>query len=40
VQKILDVGTSPGILIPFLQKAVGSQGHSIVSDYAEKWWNV
>jgi demethylmenaquinone methyltransferase/2-methoxy-6-polyprenyl-1,4-benzoquinol methylase len=35
-QKILDVGTGTGILIPFLLKTVGSSGHVTAVDYAEK----
>ena len=35
-QKILDVGTGTGILIPFLLKAVGPTGHVTAIDYAEK----
>jgi ubiquinone/menaquinone biosynthesis C-methylase UbiE len=35
-QKILDVGTGTGILIPFLLKAVGSTGSVTAIDYAEK----
>ena len=35
-QKILEVGTGTGILIPFLLKAVGPTGHVTAIDYAEK----
>ncbi len=35
-QKILDVGTGTGILIPFLLKEVGPTGHVTAVDYAEK----
>ena len=35
-QKILDVGTGTGILIPFLLKAVGPTGQVTAIDYAEK----
>jgi ubiquinone/menaquinone biosynthesis C-methylase UbiE len=35
-QKVLDVGTGTGILIPFLLKAIGSTGHVTAIDYAEK----
>ena len=35
-QRILDVGTGTGVLIPFLLKAVGPTGHVIAVDYAEK----
>lgn len=35
-QKILDVGTGTGILIPFLLKAVGPTGQILAIDYAEK----
>lgn len=35
-QKILDVGTGTGVLIPFLLKAVGPSGHVTAVDYAEK----
>jgi ubiquinone/menaquinone biosynthesis C-methylase UbiE len=35
-QRILDVGTGTGILIPFLLKAVGPTGHVTAVDYAEK----
>jgi ubiquinone/menaquinone biosynthesis C-methylase UbiE len=35
-QKILDVGTGTGILIPFLLKAVGPTGHITAIDFAEK----
>jgi ubiquinone/menaquinone biosynthesis C-methylase UbiE len=35
-QKILDVGTGTGILIPFLLKAVGPSGYVTAVDYAEK----
>ena len=35
-QKVLDVGTGTGILIPFLLKAVGPTGHVTAIDYAEK----
>jgi ubiquinone/menaquinone biosynthesis C-methylase UbiE len=34
-QKILDIGTGTGILIPFLLKAVGSTGQVSAIDYAE-----
>jgi ubiquinone/menaquinone biosynthesis C-methylase UbiE len=35
-QKVLDVGTGTGILIPFLLKGVGPTGHVTAIDYAEK----
>ncbi len=35
-QTILDAGTGTGVLIPFLLKAVGSTGHVVAIDYAEK----
>jgi ubiquinone/menaquinone biosynthesis C-methylase UbiE len=35
-QKILDVGTGTGILVPFLLEAVGPAGHVTAVDYAEK----
>ena len=35
-QKILDVGTGTGILIPFLLEAVGKNGHVTAIDFAEK----
>jgi ubiquinone/menaquinone biosynthesis C-methylase UbiE len=35
-QKILDVGTGTGVLIPFLLKAVGRTGQISAIDYAEK----
>jgi ubiquinone/menaquinone biosynthesis C-methylase UbiE len=35
-QKILDVGTGTGILIPFLLKAVGPTGQISAIDYSEK----
>jgi ubiquinone/menaquinone biosynthesis C-methylase UbiE len=35
-QKILDVGTGTGILIPFLLEAIGSTGQVSAIDYAEK----
>ena len=35
-QKILDVGTGTGILIPFLLKAVGPTGQVTAIDYAER----
>ena len=35
-QRILDVGTGTGILIPFLLKEVGPSGHITAIDYAEK----
>jgi ubiquinone/menaquinone biosynthesis C-methylase UbiE len=35
-QKILDIGTGTGILIPFLLKAVGPTGQVSAIDYAEK----
>ncbi|MBT0160148.1 class I SAM-dependent methyltransferase [Candidatus Bathyarchaeota archaeon A05DMB-2] len=35
-QRVLDVGTGTGILIPYLLKAVGSTGHVTAVDYAEK----
>ncbi|MCW4046984.1 MAG: class I SAM-dependent methyltransferase [Candidatus Bathyarchaeota archaeon] len=35
-QKVLDVGTGTGILIPYLLKAVGPTGHVMAVDYAEK----
>ena len=35
-QKILDVGTGTGILIPFLLRAIGPTGHITAIDYAEK----
>jgi ubiquinone/menaquinone biosynthesis C-methylase UbiE len=35
-QRILDVGTGTGVLIPFLLDAVGPTGHVTAVDYAEK----
>jgi ubiquinone/menaquinone biosynthesis C-methylase UbiE len=35
-QKILDIGTGTGILIPFLLKTIGSTGNVTAIDYAEK----
>ena len=35
-ERILDVGTGTGVLIPFLLKAVGQTGHVTAIDYAEK----
>ncbi len=35
-QKVLDVGTGTGILIPTLSKAVGSSGLVVAVDFAEK----
>lgn len=35
-QKILDVGTGTGILIPYLSKAVGSKGQITAIDYAKE----
>jgi ubiquinone/menaquinone biosynthesis C-methylase UbiE len=35
-QKILDMGTGTGILIPFLLKAIGPSGSITAIDYAEK----
>ena len=35
-QHILDVGTGTGILIPFLHRVVGSEGHITAIDYAQK----
>lgn len=35
-QRVLDVGTGTGILIPFLLEAVGSTGHVTAVDFAEK----
>ena len=35
-QRVLDVGTGTGILIPFLLEAVGSTGHVTAIDFAEK----
>jgi ubiquinone/menaquinone biosynthesis C-methylase UbiE len=35
-QKVLDVGTGTGVLVPFLLKAVGPAGHVMAVDYAEK----
>ncbi len=34
-QRVLDVGTGTGILIPFLLEAVGSNGHITAIDYAQ-----
>ncbi len=35
-QRILDVGTGTGILLPYLLHEVGSKGHIIALDYAKK----
>ena len=35
-QRVLDVGSGTGILIPFLLEAVGSTGHVTAIDFAEK----
>jgi demethylmenaquinone methyltransferase/2-methoxy-6-polyprenyl-1,4-benzoquinol methylase len=35
-QRILDVGTGTGVLIPYLARAVGSTGKIIAVDFAEK----
>ena len=35
-QKILDVGTGTGILIPFLLQEVGASGHIVAIDFAAK----
>lgn len=35
-QNILDIGTGTGILVPFLLKAVGEEGHVTAVDFAEK----
>jgi ubiquinone/menaquinone biosynthesis C-methylase UbiE len=35
-QKVLDIGSGTGILIPFLLDAVGSSGHVTAVDFAEK----
>ena len=35
-QKVLDIGSGTGILVPFLANAVGSTGHITAIDYAEK----
>lgn len=35
-QKVLDVGTGTGILIPFLLETVGSTGHVTAIDFAKK----
>jgi ubiquinone/menaquinone biosynthesis C-methylase UbiE len=35
-QKVLDVGTGTGILIPFMLEAVGPTGHVTAIDFAEK----
>jgi ubiquinone/menaquinone biosynthesis C-methylase UbiE len=39
-QHVLDVGTGTGILIPFLQKAVGSRGRITAVDYAQNMVDV
>ncbi len=39
-QHILDVGTGTGILIPFLNEAVGSNGHITAIDYAQNMVNI
>lgn len=35
-ERILDVGTGTGILIPYLLQAVGSKGHITAIDYADR----
>lgn len=35
-QRVLDLGTGTGVLIPFLLKEVGSSGHVTAVDFAEK----
>jgi ubiquinone/menaquinone biosynthesis C-methylase UbiE len=35
-QKVLDIGSGTGILIPFLLEAVGSSGHVTAVDFAEQ----
>ncbi len=35
-QNVLDAGTGTGVLIPFLVKAVGPNGHVTAIDFAEK----
>ena len=35
-QKVLDVGTGTGVLIPYLTKAVGSEGSITAIDFSEK----
>jgi demethylmenaquinone methyltransferase/2-methoxy-6-polyprenyl-1,4-benzoquinol methylase len=35
-QSVLDVGTGTGVLIPFLLRAVGENGHVTAVDFAEK----
>lgn len=35
-QKVLDVGTGTGLLIPYLSKAVGPEGKVTAIDYSEK----
>jgi len=35
-QRVLDVGTGTGVLVPYLLEAVGSTGHVTAIDFAEK----